>query len=63
MPSILPAANPDTGKETLLPIVQHEERNWYVDSFYGSSLRTEPELAEVNKYVDPETLQVLKNPR
>ena len=63
MPTVIPAKNPDTGTETLLPVTKHEDGKWYVDRRYGSGLRDEEGLAKVNKHVDPETLEVLAAPR
>jgi hypothetical protein len=63
MPTIIPAKNPGTGAETLLPVIKHEDGKWYVDRHYGFGLSDEEGLAKVNKYVDPETLEVLSAPR
>lgn len=51
---VLPAVNPDTGEPTLLPC--HEvDGKLFVKDRYRPHLR---ELAEVNKHVDPKTLEV-----
>lgn len=61
IPPDLPAVNAKTGQATLLPIVEQNGK-MYVDRHYSSALRG-PDLAKVNKYVDPESLEVLKSPR
>jgi len=63
VPKSFPATNPDTGQATLLPAYQDEEDGkYYASRRYAGALR-EPQMAEVNKYVDPKTLEVLDTPR
>lgn len=62
MPSIFPAKNPDTGQMTLLPATEKDGK-LYASSRYARDSLREPELAKVNKYVDPSTYEVLKTPR
>jgi len=62
VPSILPATNPSTGEKTLIPA--HEENGkLYASERYGPGLLADPELAKVNKYVDPQTLEVRNSPQ
>ncbi len=61
MPSVFPAKNPKTGAMTLLPVVEQDGK-LIINPRHAYCLR-EPELAKVNKYVDPQTLEVLKTPR
>ncbi len=62
IPSILPATNPRTGRRTLIPATERDGKI-YASERYAWGLLAEPEIAEVNKYVDPETLEVLDSPR
>jgi hypothetical protein len=61
IPSLLPAKNPRTGAMTLLPVLEQDGKV-IVNPRHASCLR-DPELAKVNKYVDLQTLEVLKSPR
>jgi hypothetical protein len=54
--SFMPAKNPDTGEQTLLPVTERDGELFVVD-------RARPvidQLGEVNKVVDPKTLRVNK---
>lgn len=62
IPAILPAVNPDTGTATLLPLSELDGR-LTVHPHYARPLLSDPELAKVNRYVDPQTFEVLKTPR
>jgi hypothetical protein len=62
VPSFLPGKNPKTGHLTLLPARKADDGKLYVGARYASELQN-PELARVNKYVDPNTLEVLKSPQ
>jgi len=62
IPSILPAVNPSTGEKTLLPTEEKDGKLIANPRFAFDALR-DPELAKVNKYVDPTTLEVLDSPR
>ncbi len=62
MPSMFPAKNPKTGERTLLP-VEERDGKLFVAGRSARLLRDSEQLAKVNKYVDPETLEVLKSPR
>ena len=62
VPSILPATNPSTGEKTLIPAVE-ENGKVYASERYAPGLLADPELAKVNKYVDPKTLEVRTSPR
>lgn len=62
VPSILPGKNKKTEQYTLLPVVQRGG-TWFVSERYVALLRDPEELGKVNKYVDPQTLEVLKSPR
>jgi hypothetical protein len=62
VPSFLPAMNPDTQEETLLPVVDRDG-SLFVSSRYAAPLTDPERLAKVNKYVDPRTLRVLEEPR
>jgi hypothetical protein len=63
VPKFMPATNPDTGQATLLPAYQDEENGKFYASQHYAYLLREPQLAEVNKYVDPQTLEILESPR
>jgi hypothetical protein len=54
----LPVQNPETKQATLVPCVRREGK-LFVDRHYRSVLE---ELAEVNQYVDKETLAVKSKP-
>lgn len=54
----IPLKNPDTGQVTLLPCARREGK-LFVDSHYRSALKG---LAEVNQYVDTNTLEVKSAP-
>jgi hypothetical protein len=62
LPSILPGKNPSTGQATLLPVTE-EDGKVYASPRYARDLLRNPELAKVNKYVDPNSFEVLKAPR
>ena len=63
VPSILPAKNPDTGEATLLPVVKDEDGTLHLNERYAYGLIDGPQLAEVNRYVDPQTFEILELPR
>jgi len=54
----LPAVNPDTGQATLLPYAEKDGRRFIT----RRKARFLAQLADVNKYVDPETLEVRAAP-
>lgn len=56
--SFLPAKNPDTGQQTLLPVVQQDGELYVIDR----ARPTLQGLGELNKFVDPNTLRVNKSP-
>jgi hypothetical protein len=58
---ILPRANPENGEKTLLPCHQGDDGDLYVIS-RCRSLVMELEKSGINKYVDPETLRVRREP-
>lgn len=60
-PRIFPFENPDTGEKTMLPCHEGEDGNIYVSSRCRKLVK-EFEQNAVNKYVDPETLQVRTEP-
>lgn len=62
IPSVLPAKNPKTGKASLLPVIERDGK-YVVNPRYGHGLLDSPKVAEINRYVDPETLAVLNAPR
>jgi hypothetical protein len=62
IPAAFPAKNPDTGHETLFPVLIKDGKT-YADPHYAYGMLTEPEIAKVNKYVDPQTYEVLASPR
>lgn len=62
MPTILPAKNPSTGQMTLVPAVEKDGK-LYANPRHARDVLRDPELAKVNKYVDPTTFEVLKSPR
>jgi hypothetical protein len=59
-PRILPGTNPDTKKQTLMPVSVGEDGKLYVRERSASAMRRE--LAELNKFVDPETLLIKSSP-
>lgn len=61
VPSLLPAVNPDTQAKTLIPV--YEENGKLYISGRRAGLLSMPDVAKVNKYVDPDTLEVLTSPR
>jgi hypothetical protein len=62
LPNSMPGRNPETGQSTLLPLTPGASAKLSVDEHYAALLE-DPELAEVNKYVDPDTLEVRTTPR
>jgi hypothetical protein len=63
IPSVLPAKNPKTGHLTLLPAAKAEDGKIYIGKRNAWDLHNNSDLVRVNKYVDPNTLEVLKSPR
>lgn len=61
LPSTYPARNPDTGQRTLLPYLARDGKRYLSPRYAGYLARLEEE--KVNKYVDPETLEILDAPR
>ncbi|MCK4341014.1 MAG: hypothetical protein KAY37_04745 [Phycisphaerae bacterium] len=62
IPNVLPGENPDTHEYTLLPVDEREGKLYVIGRYAG--LLDDPDyLAEVNKYVHAETLEVLNSPR
>lgn len=59
-PAALPGTNPDTNENTLLPCSERDGK-LYISGSYSRLLHDR--LAEVNRYVDPDTLEVLEAPR
>lgn len=55
----LPARNPKTGEDTLLPCVRDADGVLRVSGRYGAALQ---QLGAKNRYVDPETLVVRRPP-
>ena len=55
---ILPLENPDTGRRTLMPVVQ-KDGQWYVVRRHAGALTDLTEQG-LNKVVDPDTLLVRK---
>jgi hypothetical protein len=62
LPQVFPAKNPKTNQMTLFP-TESRDGKLYVIHRHAWSLLNDPEVAKVNKYVDPQTLEVLKSPR
>jgi uncharacterized protein YbaR (Trm112 family) len=62
IPSFLPAKNPNTGERTLLPVVERDGK-LFANERHAYGCLSRPEVAEVNKYVDPQTLEILATPR
>ena len=56
-----PWKNPKTNEYTLFPVVERDGKS-YVHAHYGSLLRDDPNMREVNKYVDARTLEVRSAP-
>ncbi|MBN2448295.1 MAG: hypothetical protein JXO22_16330 [Phycisphaerae bacterium] len=56
-----PWINPKTKEYTLFPVVERDGK-LYVHPRYGETLRTDPKISEVNKYVDTRTLEVRAEP-
>ncbi len=52
---IMPFRNPDTGTETLFPCVKQDDGKFYVSSRYREGIGR---MGDVNKVVDPKTLEV-----
>ncbi len=61
MPSVIPAENEKTGRRTLLPVREEEGKLYAYDRYVGAILDN-PELAPLNKYIDPQTYEVLDSP-
>jgi hypothetical protein len=61
VPYVLPMENPKTGRRTLLPA--HEEGGKLKVGARHASVLDQPEFAKVNRYVDPQTYEVLESPR
>lgn len=58
IPSILPAANPSTGRRTLLPIQAGPDgEGRFIRERYRDVL-SDPEIKELNQYVDHQTFAV-----
>ncbi len=62
-PNSLPGKNPETGQRTLLPADADANGKIVAKSRYARPLLQDPELARVNRYVDPQTLEILTAPR
>ena len=56
--SRIPRENPNTGRRTLLPLIQ-EGQTRMVSARWSRSLYEE--LSDVNEYVDPRTLEVRRD--
>lgn len=61
MPNSVPGTNPKTGELTLLPVGEVDGKLMVGGS--GARAVKDPRFAEVNRYVDPDTLEVLAAPR
>ncbi len=61
IPSVLPAKNPKTGTLTLVPCEKKDGKVVMVPRY--RDLLRDPEVEKANKYVDPQTLEVLASPR
>jgi len=63
-PKILPGKNPKTGQNTLVPIYD-DNGTFRITKRRLDALKKSfgDQFAEVNKYVDPDTLEVLDSPR
>ncbi len=57
--AVVPGVNPDTGKATLVPCYERAGQ-LYADGHYRGTINS---LAEVNRYVDPKTLQIRSAPQ
>jgi hypothetical protein len=62
LPTSPPFKNPKTGELTLLPIFEDGGKYW-ISARTTEFIRGTGQLAKVNKYVDPETREVLTTPR
>jgi len=60
-PRIFPFPNPDTGEKTLLPCSEDEDGEVHISN-QCRELVQELHQAGVNKYIDPQTLRVRKEP-
>ncbi len=63
LPLVFPARNPKTGQDTLIPAEKREDGRFVAMSRYARGLLREKELARLNRYVDPNTLELLSQPR
>ncbi len=65
LPLLFPAKNPRTGRATLLPAELRPDRSFAVMSRYARPLLGDPnsELGRSNRYVDPNTFELLASPR
>ena len=61
MPTRVPAENPKTGEPTLIP-AREEDGKLYASTNYGYRCLNDPQYAALNKYIDPDTLEVLDTP-
>lgn len=61
LPNTTPGANPKTGELTLVPVGEVDGK--LIVSGPGVWALKDPRFAEVNRYVDPDTLEVLAAPR
>ena len=62
IPGYLPGKNPKTGENTLLPVEEKDGGKLVVISRYRDAF-ADPDLVRLNRYVDPKTLEILKEPR
>lgn len=62
LPGSLPFKNPKTGQLTLIPIFERDGK-LYITQRNAVLIRPRGQLAEVNRYVDRETLEVLHEPQ
>ncbi len=62
-PGVVPGKNPKTGERTLLPAEVGADGKVLAKSRYARSALQDPELARVNRYVDPKTFELLAAPR
>lgn len=58
-PSVLPGKNPRSGEHTLLPVTTGEDGHLYVSERHGRACLRDPEVAKLNKHVDPTTLELI----
>ncbi len=61
-PTVLPRENPETHEKTLVPCHQTEDGQLVIDPRQRAVIQ-QLEKNGLNKYVDPETLVVRKNPQ